>query len=55
MENAWDVYTPGAKPDYRHSPLLAESFKGLPPTRESALIEMKEPSLIQYSYPMCWS
>ncbi|CAG7566388.1 unnamed protein product [Fusarium equiseti] len=32
MENAWDAYTPDAKPDYRHSPLLAQSFKGLPPT-----------------------
>ncbi|KAJ4018336.1 hypothetical protein NW752_005451 [Fusarium irregulare] len=32
MEDAWDAYTPNAKPDYRHSPLLAESFKGLPPT-----------------------
>ncbi|KAF4340899.1 AB hydrolase superfamily [Fusarium beomiforme] len=32
MEDCFDAYTPNAKPDYRHSPLLAESFKGLPPT-----------------------
>ncbi|KAG5657044.1 hypothetical protein KAF25_011213 [Fusarium avenaceum] len=32
METVYDAYTPNAKPDYRHSPLLAESFKGLPPT-----------------------
>jgi len=55
MEVAWDAYTPDAKPDHRHSPLLAESFKGLPPTREFALIEMKGTSLIQSSYSMCWS
>ncbi|KAF4457193.1 AB hydrolase superfamily protein B1A11.02 [Fusarium austroafricanum] len=32
METFLDAYIPNAKPDYRHSPLLAESFKGLPPT-----------------------
>ncbi|KAM0354386.1 hypothetical protein ACHAPU_001430 [Fusarium lateritium] len=32
METFYDAYIPEAKPDYRHSPLLAESFKGLPPT-----------------------
>ncbi|KAF9779126.1 hypothetical protein IL306_002354 [Fusarium sp. DS 682] len=32
MENFFDAYLPSAEPDYRHSPLLAESFKGLPPT-----------------------
>ncbi|KAF5002485.1 hypothetical protein FGRMN_310 [Fusarium graminum] len=32
METFYDAYTPDAQPDYRHSPLLAESFKGLPPT-----------------------
>ncbi|KAL4726645.1 hypothetical protein ACLX1H_005533 [Fusarium chlamydosporum] len=31
-ETFWDTYTPNAKPDYRHSPILADSFKGLPPT-----------------------
>ncbi|KAF5240798.1 hypothetical protein FAUST_4179 [Fusarium austroamericanum] len=32
METFADAYVPNAKPDYRHSPLLADSFKGLPPT-----------------------
>ncbi|KAM0558105.1 hypothetical protein ACHAPJ_005272 [Fusarium lateritium] len=32
METVLDAYIPDAKPDYRHSPLLAESHKGLPPT-----------------------
>ncbi|RGP73562.1 ab hydrolase superfamily [Fusarium longipes] len=32
METFYDAYTPNPEPDYRHSPLLADSFKGLPPT-----------------------
>ncbi|KAF5664456.1 ab hydrolase superfamily [Fusarium heterosporum] len=32
METFYDAYTPDAQPDYRNSPLLAESFKGLPHT-----------------------
>ncbi|WXC42779.1 hypothetical protein QX201_002557 [Fusarium graminearum] len=32
METFYDAYAPNVKPDYRHSPLLADSFKGLPPT-----------------------
>ncbi|KAM0211383.1 hypothetical protein ACHAQI_005339 [Fusarium lateritium] len=32
METVYDAHTPNAKPDYRHSPLLAESLRGLPPT-----------------------
>ncbi|KAF9874631.1 hypothetical protein CkaCkLH20_07768 [Colletotrichum karsti] len=31
METAIDAYLPNAVPDHRHSPLLAESFEGLPP------------------------
>ncbi len=31
MEFFLDVYTPDVQPDVRHSPLLADSFKGLPP------------------------
>ncbi|CAI6094598.1 unnamed protein product [Clonostachys chloroleuca] len=31
MEMALDTYIPDAKPDFRHSPILAESHKGLPP------------------------
>lgn len=34
METVLDAHVPDAKPDYRHSPLLAVSFKGLPPTRK---------------------
>ena len=29
-----DTYVPDPKPDQRHSPLLAESLKGLPPARK---------------------
>ncbi|KAG4253629.1 hypothetical protein FPRO03_07589 [Fusarium proliferatum] len=32
METVLDAHVPDAKPDYRHSPLLSESLKGLPPT-----------------------
>ncbi|GKU07357.1 ab hydrolase superfamily protein [Fusarium langsethiae] len=32
LETFCDAYTPNPNPDYRHSPLLADSFKGLPPT-----------------------
>ncbi|KAF4417991.1 AB hydrolase superfamily [Fusarium acutatum] len=32
METVLDAHVPDAKPDYRHSPLISESFKGLPPT-----------------------
>ncbi|KAF5983693.1 AB hydrolase superfamily [Fusarium coicis] len=32
METVLDAHAPDAKPDYRHSPLLSESFQGLPPT-----------------------
>ncbi|KAF5023092.1 hypothetical protein F66182_4849 [Fusarium sp. NRRL 66182] len=32
METVYDAYVPNAKPDYRHSPLLARSHEGLPPT-----------------------
>ncbi|KAL6921068.1 hypothetical protein FSHL1_005040 [Fusarium sambucinum] len=32
MDTFYDAYTPEVKPDYRHSPLLADSFKDLPPT-----------------------
>lgn len=34
MEFFLNAYTPDAKPDWRHSPLLAESLKGLPPACE---------------------
>lgn len=34
METFHDEYTPEAQPDYRHSPLLAVSHEGLPPTRK---------------------
>ncbi|KAI0483197.1 Alpha/Beta hydrolase protein [Xylariaceae sp. FL0804] len=32
METFWDAYAPAARPDPRHSPLLAASLAGLPPT-----------------------
>ncbi|KAM0410296.1 hypothetical protein ACHAPZ_000891 [Fusarium culmorum] len=32
LETFYDAYIPNVKPNYRHSPLLADSFKGLPPT-----------------------
>ncbi|KAM0194332.1 hypothetical protein ACHAPI_007093 [Fusarium lateritium] len=32
METVYDAHTPNAEPDYRHSPLLAKSLRGLPPT-----------------------
>ncbi|KAI1861727.1 uncharacterized protein JN550_010667 [Neoarthrinium moseri] len=31
METVFDAYAPNATPDYRHSPLLANSLAGLPP------------------------
>ncbi|CAK7232770.1 hypothetical protein SCUCBS95973_008368 [Sporothrix curviconia] len=31
LEFCWDAYVPDAQPDPYHSPLLADSFKGLPP------------------------
>ena len=34
MERCLDAYIPDAQPDKRHSPLLADSHQGLPPTRE---------------------
>lgn len=36
MESVLDAYIPDATPDHRHSPLLAKSLEGLPPTRKSA-------------------
>ncbi|KAI8303222.1 AB hydrolase superfamily protein [Colletotrichum sp. SAR11_59] len=36
MEGYLDAYLPKPTPDHRHSPILAETLKGLPRTRESA-------------------
>ena len=37
MDLSVDAYVPNAVPDHRNSPLLAESLRGLPPTRKRNL------------------
>lgn len=50
MEAFLDAYTHNAKLDQRHSPLLAESLNGLPPTRELFILATTPLGSSQFLY-----